>query len=211
MLDGLIGVQNSVNFWLFAETVRRRSTGAAGGSPVRAKSLVVFPRIAVAAMLPAILCAARVGDLVPSLAPAVDTLRLLLVAFPFLVVGAIELYARSGEGRNRSVIWVTILGLIVNVGLNLTLLSTVGLVGAGWALLGSELVQVVALWRIGQPHERELLRPVVRDVLVYGGLLLVVAVALNVGQVPLAAVGAVTLVGLLTVRAAPLSLKGRLA
>ena len=37
-------------------------------------------------------------------------------------------------------------GLVVNVGLNLLLLSTIGLTGAGWALLGSECVQVVLLY-----------------------------------------------------------------
>jgi len=195
ILDGLIGVQNSVNFWLFADTVRRQTTGGAGASPIRAKSLVVFPRIAVVAVLPAIVCAAWLGDLVPSLAPSIPTLRLMLVAFPFLVVGAIELYARSGEGRNQAVIAVTVLGLIVNVGLNVVLLSTLGLVGAGWALVGSEVVQVIVLWAVAREHERAMLRGVLCEVLLCGGLLLVVAVSLNAAFIPLAVVAAVALVG----------------
>jgi O-antigen/teichoic acid export membrane protein len=157
--------------------------------------LVVFPRIAVGAVLPAIVCAAWLGELVPSLAPSIPTLRLMLVAFPFLVVGAIELYARSGEGRNQAVIAVTVLGLMVNVGLNVVLLSTVGLVGAGWALVGSEVVQVIVLWAVAREHERALLRGVLCEILLCGGLLLVVAVSLNAGIVPLAVVAAVTLVG----------------
>ena len=145
ILDGLIGVQNSVNFWLFADTVRRKTAGRAGASPVFAPThWSSFPGWRLWRCSPPSF-APRVGDLVPSLAPSVDTLRLMLVAFPFLVVGAIELYAGQARDDIKAVIVVTVLGLIVNVGLNVVLLSTVGLVGAGWALIGSEVAQVIVL------------------------------------------------------------------
>ena len=44
-------------------------------------------------------------------------------------------------------------------------------------------------------HERALLRGVLGEVLLCGGLLLVVAVSLNAGLIPLAVVATVTLVG----------------
>ena len=67
--------------------------------------------------------------------------------------------------------------------------------GAGWALIGSEVAQVIVLWTVSREHERALLRGVLGEILLCGGLLLVVAVSLNAGLIPLAVVATVTLVG----------------
>ena len=76
-------------------------------------------------------------------------------------------------------------GLAVNVGLNLFLLSTIGLTGAGWALLGSESAQVVLLFGFSTTHERRLLRRVLPEVFGWGAALLLLAIGMNLGLAPL--------------------------
>jgi O-antigen/teichoic acid export membrane protein len=180
LIDGLLGIQNSISLWLFADAAHRSENGDdVATSPIRARSLLVFPRLAVACSFVGIVAAPLLGRLVPSLEPTVDTLRLLLVALPFFVLSAVETFTRSAAGRNRSIVAVLAAGLAVNVGLNLLLLSAIGLTGAGWALLGSECVQVLLLYRCSNADDRRLLRQVVPEVFGWGAVLLLLAVGMN--------------------------------
>ena len=112
-------------------------------------------------------------------------MRILLVALPFFVLSAVETFTRSAAGRNRGIVAVLTVGLAVNVGLNLFLLSTIGLTGAGWALLGSECAQVVLLFGFSTTHERRLLRRVLPEVFGWRAALLLLAIGMNLGLAPL--------------------------
>jgi O-antigen/teichoic acid export membrane protein len=198
LLDGILGIQNSISLWLFADSTQRSAAGDdLSASPIRERSLVLFPRAAAAFALGAIVCAPVLGSLVTAIAPTIDTLRILLVALPFFVVSAIETFTRSAGGKNRGVLVVVGLGLAVNIGLNVFLLSTIGLVGAGWALLGSECVQVLLLYGTASVGERRLLRRTVRDVFACGVLLLTVALAANLAAPFVAGVAAMVMLGFL--------------
>jgi O-antigen/teichoic acid export membrane protein len=180
LIDGLLGMQNAVSLWLFADSAQRVSAGDdITESPVRLRALSLFPRLAVACSFVGIVGAGWLAHLVPSLEPAVGTMRLLLVALPLFVLSAVETYTRSAAGRNRLIVLITLCGLVVNVGLNVVLLSTIGLVGAGWALIGSELLQVLVLVRVSNARERKLLRRVVPETLTWCVGLLLVAVGAN--------------------------------
>ena len=186
LIDGILGVQNSVGLWLFADAARRSETGDdVASSPIRTRSLVVFPRLAVTCSLIGIVVAPILGHLVPSLEPTIDTLRILLVVLPFFVLSAVETFTRSAAGRNRGIVAVLTAGLAVNVGLNLFLLSTIGLTGAGWALSGSECAQVVLLFGFSTTHERRLLRRVLPEVFGWGAALLLLVIGMNLGLAPL--------------------------
>ena len=192
LLDGLIGLQSAGNAWLFAHAVRMSASGApTRQSALRARAFEVFPLVAILLGLGGVACAGRIGALIPSLAPGVGTLRLLFVAFPLVAFGSMELVCRSGAGRNRLVLGVVLIGIAANVGMNLVLLPRLGLEGAGWAVLGSEVAQILALCFIPHDRERHAFAAQAMRFAVPVTLLLLVALALNAGTWPFAAVGAV--------------------
>jgi O-antigen/teichoic acid export membrane protein len=163
---------------------------------------MLFPPIAVVACLVLIASSGLLGVLVPSLAGAVDTLRILLVSVPLLVLSSITLYVRSGLGRNREVLAIGLVVLAVNVLLNVWLVSVFGLVGAGWALVGSEALQLALVVATADESEHLLLRRAAVVVL-WTGLLLAVAVALVADLAIVAVAAAAVLAGTLVAQLRP--------
>jgi len=192
-LDGLLGVQNAASLWLFAETVRRRALGEDTRS-LRDRSLLLFPALAVMASLVMILAAGLVGEFVSFLRGGVDTLRLLLVTLPLVVVSVTELYVRSALGRNRSVLAIGAITLTVNVLLNVWLVNTMGFDGAAWALLMSELVQVALVVGLSTADERPLVARQAAHALFWSSLLLLLTLSLIEDWPVVAAAAAVSVV-----------------
>jgi len=192
-LDGLLGVQNAASLWLFAETVRRRALGEDTRS-LRDRSLLLFPALAVMASLVMILAAGLVGEFVSFLRGGVDTLRLLLVTLPLVVVSVTELYVRSALGRNRSVLAIGAIALTVNVLLNVWLVNTMGFDGAAWALLMSELVQVALVVGLSTADERPLVARQAAHALFWSSLLLLLTLSLIEDWPVVAAAAAVSVV-----------------
>jgi O-antigen/teichoic acid export membrane protein len=190
VIDGLNGAVGSAGVWLYAETVAERDASDRAAS-LRARSLTLLPRVAVAVAFVLVLASQVLVVAAPSLASDVRTLQYLIVAFPLLSINAIELHVRSGKGRNREVVWIGCAALATNVVLCLALVPTLGLRGAALALIGSEIVQSLLLLRSSSVDERDLL---LRALLLAGegsALLLALGALLDFADVEYAVIGVV--------------------
>jgi O-antigen/teichoic acid export membrane protein len=158
VVDGFTGIVASAGLWLYAETANGND-GGEDARGIRARSLRLLPRLGIALGLVVILVAGQFGAVFPELSGHIATLRVLVIAFPLLTVNSIELYVRSGRGRNAEVLLINSMTLVVNVGLCVWLLSTIGLVGGAIALAVSEFLQAVVLLVSASSSERRMVAP----------------------------------------------------
>jgi O-antigen/teichoic acid export membrane protein len=191
--DSLVGLENAASLWLFSETVRRRGE-ARDARMLRDRSLALFPPLAALASLVLILASGLLGVFVPFLRGGVDTLRLLLIPFPFLVVSVSELFVRSALGRNREVLGIGAITLVANIALNVWLIDVYGFDGAAYALLASEALQLALVLAVAKRGERGVLVRQASLAALWVGLLLTVAVSLNAGVPSLAVAASVVVV-----------------
>ena len=180
-VDGFNGVVGSAGLWLYAESSNERD-GGVDPTGLRARSLAVLPRFGLALAVIVVVGAGAVGELVPRLAAETDTLRILAAAFPLLTVNAVELHVRSGRGRNREVLTVNVVTLLVNVPLSIALISSFGLPGAAAALALSELLQASLLWCSASRDERILVGRALATAVAGAVVLLLTAAALSGGS-----------------------------
>ncbi len=104
----------------------------------------------------AVVVLARPQDLLRSVfgaqyvrADTVDSLRLLSLAPLLFAVAFLAGLALLAFERSRTCLWITLAAAVVNVGLNLVLIPTVGIRGAAAATTAGYLVQVaLALWAV---------------------------------------------------------------
>ena len=191
-VDGFNGVVGSAGLWLYAESSNERD-GGTDPAGLRARSLVLLPRLGVALGLVLVVGAGTIGDLVPRLGAETDTLRFLAAAFPLLTINAIELHVRSGRGRNREVLRVNAATLAFNVPLCILLIVNFGLPGAAIALVLSELWQAMLLWVTASADERSLVGPSLFTATTGAIALVATGAAIGAGHLPLALMaGAVT-------------------
>jgi len=198
-VDGFNGVVGSAGLWLYAESSNDRD-GGADPSGLRARSLAVLPRFGVALAVFVVLAAGAAGEVVPRLAAETDTLRILAAAFPLLTVNAVELHVRSGRGRNREVLTVNVITLLVNVPLSILLIDNFGLPGAAAALAFSELLQASLLWCSASRDERTLVGRALATAVLGAVLLLLTAASLSGGHLALAIVAVLAVIALVVGR-----------
>lgn len=195
VIDAVSTAIGSVGVWLYATNVTAVDDPL-GADRLREQSLVLMPRLALLVGAVALFAAEIVIDVASLGDEETRGLQLLIAAFPLLAVNAIELHARSGQGRNREVLTIGTIALFVNVPLCLALIPTLGLPGAALALLASEVTQSAALWFATACAERA---TVGRGVAVgaTGSLLLVVLGAVVRGNEAIALAPVVLLIVLL--------------
>lgn len=157
-VDGAGGAVGTTGLWLFSNVATGRDGGDTNDG-VRARAIRTLPRVAFAVSFVGVALAGLLGELVPRFAGDTLTLRLLIAAFPLLAFNGLELYVRSARGRNRSVLAIGVLALVVNVGLCLVLVPEHGLLGAAIALLVTEAVQTAAVLSSVGPTERRIVMP----------------------------------------------------
>ena len=195
VLDALTTAIGSVGLWLFAEGVT--STGdTTVAEHLRERSLALLPRLSFAVAVGAILVSEISGNLLTLSAGTTSALQLLIAAFPLLAVNSLELHARSGTGRNREVLRIGTVALLVNIGLCLVLIPSFGLVGAAIALLASETTQSTLLF-VASPHaERARLGRSIGFGVLCGVVLVMLGIAVHAGAVLLAGVLVALAIGL---------------
>jgi O-antigen/teichoic acid export membrane protein len=198
VLDGLNGLQGGLSVWLFAHGVRRRAAGDDQPDMILERSLRLLPAVAALLALVPLLLAGLLGDLVTSLRGVIDTLRLLMVVFPLYVVSAATLYVEAGRGRHRRTLVAGCIALAVNVAVCGWLIPAYGVIGASWALIVSEAVQLVVVTVSVDASDRSwVARAALRAAVCAGGLL-IVAVFANAGLTPVAGgVAVIVALGLL--------------
>ena len=125
--------------WLYAESANERD-GGTDPRGLRARSLAVLPRFGLVVAAVVVLGAGAVASIVPRLGAEADTLRILAIAFPILSLNVIELHVRSGQGRNREVLLINTVALVVSVPLCIAGIAAFGLPGAAAALAVTELL-----------------------------------------------------------------------
>ncbi len=197
VLDGLNGLQGGLSVWLFAHGVRRRAAGDDQPDMILERSLRLLPAVAALLALVPLLLAGVLGDLVISLRGVIDTLRLLMVVFPLYVVSAATLYVEAGRGRHRRTLVAGCVALVVNVAVCGWLIPAYGVIGASWALIISETVQLVVVTVAVDAVDRAWVARAALRAALCAGALLTVAVLANADLAPVAgAVAAVVALGL---------------
>lgn len=199
VVDAFNGVVGSAGLWLFAESANAREGGVHQGG-IRARSLAILPCFGILAGLVVVVGAGMAGAVVPRVAPDVDTLRLLAVAFPISSVNAVELHVRAGRGRAREVLWVNCITLAVNVPLCIGAIAFFGLAGAAGALVASEFVQAALLWYSAARDERTIVGPALATSVAGAVALLATATAMSTSRWLLSGLGATAVLGLLLQR-----------
>lgn len=81
-----------------------------------------------------------------------DAFRILALALGIAFVNNAFIGALNASDRQSSFTWAAGWSLVVNVGLNLILIPTVGFVGASWATVATEIVLGVAAWILTARH-----------------------------------------------------------
>jgi O-antigen/teichoic acid export membrane protein len=82
-------------------------------------------------------------------ADAVLPLRVLIVAAALMPVNGLLGYLMIAMHRERDTLWLNVLALALNIGLNVALIPTYGVAAAAWVATASELVILVsALWLV---------------------------------------------------------------
>lgn len=105
------------------------------GVPLAAGGLVIAPELARLAG----------GD---EFAAAADPLRLLLCAASFAYVSGLFGYALIAGGHERATLWLSVVALVVNVGLNVALAPAHGPTAAAAIALGTDALLLVGGWRL---------------------------------------------------------------
>jgi len=177
-VDGFNGVLTSAGLWLYAESANGRD-GGADPAGIRGRSLRLLPALGLAAATALVLIAGLVGEVVPRLASEADTLRILAIAFPLLCVNAVEVHVRTGQGRNRQILAISLALVAVNVPLCILALHAYGLPGAAAALAITELIQAGLLWCTATRPERRLIGPALATAVIGALALTVIGVACN--------------------------------
>ncbi len=119
---------------------------------------------------------------------ATSALQLLIAAFPLLAVNSLELHACSGAGRNREVLRVGTVALVVNIGMCLFLISAFGVAGAALALLASETTQSVLLLGASTTAERARVGRSIWLGVLCGAVLVALGSAVHAAMLPVVAV-----------------------
>jgi O-antigen/teichoic acid export membrane protein len=185
VLDALTTAVGSVGLWLFAEGVTdTEATGAA--EHLRERSLVLVPRLSFAVAMVALLVSETAGELLSLSNAARITLQLLVASFPLLTVNSLELHVRSGTGRNREVLRIGTVAVLVNIAGCLVLISWLGLVGAAVALLLSETTQSLMLLAVATAAERARVGRSLWLGIVCGCVLVALGAAVHSGMYPAA-------------------------
>jgi O-antigen/teichoic acid export membrane protein len=87
----------------------------------------------------------------PTFAPAAAPFRILCYGFGFVATMWVLYAVALSVGRERLLLRTALIGLAVNVGLNVLLIPSMGASGAAWATVAGEMVSVVVLgaglWR----------------------------------------------------------------
>jgi O-antigen/teichoic acid export membrane protein len=188
VVDAFSGLVGSAGLWLYAESANGND-GGEDGAGIRARSLLLLPRVGVALGLLVVLGAGPFGALVPQLSHEIGTLRVLVIAFPLLTVNSIELHVRSGRGRNREVLAINVAALVSNVVICVALLPTVGLVGGALALAASECLQAALLVVTASSSERALVGPALATAVAGALALALTGIALETGSVAVTTAG----------------------
>jgi O-antigen/teichoic acid export membrane protein len=81
-----------------------------------------------------------------------DAFRILALALGIAFVNNAFIGALNASDRQSSFTWAAGWSLVVNVGLNLILIPTVGFVGASWATVATEIALGVAAWILTARH-----------------------------------------------------------
>jgi O-antigen/teichoic acid export membrane protein len=169
-VDGAGGAVGTTGLWLFSNV----ATGRDGGDTddgVRARAIRTLPRVAFGISFVGVAFAGLLGELVPRFAGDTQTLRLLIAAFPMLAFNGLELYVRSARGRNRSVLAIGLLALVINIALCLILVPEHGLLGAAIALIVAEALQTCAVLSTVAIAERHIVAPAAATTLLGTGAL----------------------------------------
>lgn len=181
VLDALTTAIGSVGLWLFAENVTSGDDTSAA-EHLRERSLVLLPRLSFAVAIAALLVSEVAADVIGLSRGATSALQLLIAAFPLLAVNSLELHARSGAGRNREVLRVGTVALVVNIVMCLVLITAFGVVGAALALLASETTQSVLLLGASTSEERARVGRSIWLGLLCGALLVATGSAVHAGE-----------------------------
>ncbi len=188
VLDGLTGLQGGLSLWLFAHGVRRREAGGDEPDVILERSLRLLPAVAALLALVPLALAGVLGDLVSSLHGVIDTLRLLMVVFPLYVVSAATLHVEAGRGRHGRALSAGCIALAANVGACVWLIPAYGVIGAAWALIVSEVVQLIAIVATIDRADRAWVSVAALRATACGGALLAVALLANDGYAVMAGV-----------------------
>jgi O-antigen/teichoic acid export membrane protein len=89
-----------------------------------------------------------------SFAPSADPLRLLLPAGALAYVNGLFGYALIAKNRQREALWLNVVGLVLNLGLNFALVPSYGIVAAAAVTLGCEVVIFGGSWLLMRTHYR---------------------------------------------------------
>ena len=81
-----------------------------------------------------------------------DAFRILAIALPIAFVNNAFIGALNASDRQVSFTWAAGWSVLVNVGLNLILIPTVGFVGAAWATVVTEVALGVVAWMLTARH-----------------------------------------------------------
>jgi len=124
-------------------------------------------------------------------APAADSLAVLAWASPLAALASLASVALRGAGRERWLVTVSAAAVVVNVGGNLVLIPTVGIIGAAAMTVVTEVLVTAGLVALGVRHGvLPLPRPPLVRLALAAGALAAVALALRNAPVELAAGGA---------------------
>jgi O-antigen/teichoic acid export membrane protein len=87
-------------------------------------------------------------------ADAAAPLRLLLPAGALAYVNGLFGYALIAKDRQRDALWLNVVGLVLNLALNLALVPSLGIVAAAGVTLGCEVVILGGSWLLMRTHYR---------------------------------------------------------
>ncbi len=144
VIDALVGLATPVLLLLFPYAARKVWAGHRL-TDVRERALRLLPAGAAVAAAVTVFAVAPIAAAVPRFGEGLEAVRLLLVSVPLYFANAIELHLRSAEDRNGEVLAIGAGVLGVNVALNLVLIPLLGLEGAAWALIVTEVLQLLAI------------------------------------------------------------------
>jgi O-antigen/teichoic acid export membrane protein len=106
--------------------------------------LLVVPVVAATVVMAPELVRLAAGS---AFASAVGPLRVLIVASALMPVNGLLGYMLIALHRERDCLWLNVLALVLNVGLNVALIPRYGVTAAAWVCTGSEVVILAgALW-----------------------------------------------------------------
>jgi O-antigen/teichoic acid export membrane protein len=76
---------------------------------------------------------------------AVEVLRILLVAMVFAYIGHLVGFTLIAKGKQKLILLIGIISLIVNIGGNLMFIPQYGIIGAAWVTVLTEMVASVLM------------------------------------------------------------------